>query len=44
MDHVPQQPAQTPVQPHEEPLQYETPAIKKIGSMSENTKAQKSVV
>ncbi len=43
MDNVSQQPAQAPVQPYEESPRYETPAVKKIGSMSVNTRPTKSV-
>ncbi len=43
MDNASQQSAQAPVQPHEESPRYETPSVKKIGSMSVNTRPAKSV-
>ncbi len=43
MDNATQQPEEAPVQPHEESPRYETPAVKKIGSMSVNTRPAKSV-
>jgi hypothetical protein len=43
MENAPQQPAQVPVQRPDESPRYETPTIKKIGSMSANTKQPKSV-
>jgi hypothetical protein len=44
MENVPEQPAQDPVQPPGESPRYETPAIKKIGSMSLHTRPPKSEV
>ncbi len=40
MDNASQEPAQAPVQPHEESPRYETQAVKKIGSMSVNTRVK----
>jgi hypothetical protein len=43
MHNAPEQPAQVPVQPRDESPNYETPAIKKIGSMALNTRPAKSI-
>ncbi len=43
MDNATQQPVEAPVQPHEESPRYETPAVKKIGSMSATAKPGKSL-